>query len=290
VTQADQETHKETDPSVTSAVDHPREDRIEQSIDRTVDEGLPRLRRRWPDMLITGSVGGIEVGFGVLALLFIKHETGSDALAGLAFSIGFIALRLGHSELFTEGFLVPVTVVATGEARLRDLLKLWGLTLAGNLLGGWVIMNIVTSALPELRRTAAISGDFYINSGIGVHSLSRAILAGAAMTLMTRMQNGTDSEVARLAVCVAVGFLIAGARLFHSVLDSLLAFGSLSTGHAAFGYSDWAAWFGWAILGNLIGGLVLTTFLRMLRSRGRIAEHRASNDLGPAPGSGLING
>jgi formate/nitrite transporter FocA (FNT family) len=78
--------------------------------------------------------------------------------------------------------------------------------------------------------------------------------------------------------------------LFHSVLDSLLAFGSLSTGHAAFGYSDWAAWFGWAILGNLIGGLVLTTFLRMLRSRGRIAEHRASNDLGPAPGSGLISG
>jgi formate-nitrite transporter family protein len=30
--------------------------------------------------------------------------------------VGFIALLLGHAELFTEGFLVPVAVVAAKQA------------------------------------------------------------------------------------------------------------------------------------------------------------------------------
>ncbi len=263
--------------------DHPREEVIERSIDRIVREGLPRLERLWPDMLSTGIVAGIEVAFGVLALLVVEHETGSGALAGLAFSLGFIALRLGHSELFTEGFLVPVTVVAAGEARLRHLLKLWGWTLVGNLAGGWVMMVIIAVAFPDLHATAVTLGSFYVDHAIGPESLSRAILAGAAITMMTRMHNGTDSEMAKLMASVATGFLLVGARLFHSILDSLLAFGALATGHAGFGYLDWLGWLGWAILGNVIGGLALTTFLRLVRSRARLIDHRVANDLPPLP-------
>lgn len=264
-------------PPATSFPDQPREEVIERSFDRIVEEGQPRLERLWPDMLATGTMGGIEVGFGVLALLLVKNQTGSDVLAGMAFSIGFIALRLGHSELFTEGFLVPVTVVAAGGARLRDLLRLWAWTLLGNMLGGWLMMALVDSAFPELHRTAVQSAGFYMHAGIDLHSLSRAVLAGAAMTLMTRMQNGTDSEIAKLIACVAIGFLLAGSRLFHSVLDSLLAFSALNTGHATFGYLHWLRWLGWAILGNLIGGMVLTTFLRLVRSRARLMDHRVAN-------------
>jgi formate/nitrite transporter FocA (FNT family) len=277
-------------PPASALPDQPREEAIERSFDRIVEEGRPRLERKLPDMLATGIVGGIEVGFGVLALLLVKHDTGSDVLAGLAFSIGFIALRLGHSELFTEGFLVPVTVVAAGEARVRDLFRVWGWTLVGNLFGGWIMMSLVSAAFAELHRTAMESATFYVRSGFAFHTLSRAILAGAAMTMMTRMHNGTDSEVAKLIACVAIGFLLAGARLFHSVLDSLLAFAALSTGRAPFGYLDWAAWLGWAILGNLIGGMVLTTFLRLVRSRARLADHRIANSRRPLPGTRVTSG
>src|SRR5438270_9696342 len=174
------ETDGETRPPPTTGPEHPREEAIERSMDRIVEEGLPRLRRLWPDMLATGAVGGIEVGLGVRALLFVEHLTDNDALAGLAFCIGFFALRRGHAELFTEGFLVPVTVVAAGEARVRDLLRLWGCTLVGNILGGWVMMMIVDSAMPELHHTAIQSGNFYIGGALDLHTLSRAILAGAA--------------------------------------------------------------------------------------------------------------
>lgn len=123
-------------PPSTAGPEYPREETIERSFDRIVAEGRPRLQRLWPDMLATGTVAGLEVGFGVLMLVITVESTGSAALGGLAFSIGFIGLRLGHSELFTEGFLVPVTVVAAGEARTRDLIKLWAWALVGNLGGG----------------------------------------------------------------------------------------------------------------------------------------------------------
>ena len=55
----------------------------------------------------------------MVALLAVYAETGSHLLAGLAFSIGFIALLLARSELFTEGFLVPVTAVVAGTGRGR---------------------------------------------------------------------------------------------------------------------------------------------------------------------------
>ena len=82
----------------------------------------------WREVLSTGLAGGLEVATGVLALLAVLAETGSHLLAGLAFSIGFVALLLARSELFTEGFLVPVTaVVARNQSRIltnRDLNRL----------------------------------------------------------------------------------------------------------------------------------------------------------------------
>ncbi|HUY30300.1 MAG TPA: formate/nitrite transporter family protein [Acidimicrobiales bacterium] len=254
----------------------PREESIERSIDRIVLEGRPRLARSWPDLLATGVTGGLEVAFGVLALLVVVHDTGSLLLGGLAFSVGFVGLLLGHSELFTEGFLVPVTVVAAGEANVRALLRLWIGTLAGNLAGGALIAWIIDSAFPSLGTTAIRLGSHYVRAGVNAHSFSLGILAGAAITLLTRMHNGTDSDGARIVASVAIAFVLAGAQLFHSVLDSIISFVALDTTRATFGYAAWLEWFAWIVLANLTGGLGLTTVLRLVRSRHRLADHRAA--------------
>ena len=83
-----------------------------------IDEGTQRLHRTWREVLVTGFVGGAEVAMGVLAYLSVLAATHNPLLAGLAFSIGFLALLLGRSELFTEGFLVPVTTVAAKRATM----------------------------------------------------------------------------------------------------------------------------------------------------------------------------
>lgn len=264
------------EPHQRGDTDGPMEDDLEQAFDRLLDEGVQRLGRGWLETLVTGFFGGTEVALGVLALVAVLHETGNQLLAGLAFSIGLMALVLARSELFTEGFLVPVTTVVARRGRGRDLGRLWLGTLVGNLVGGWVITWLVVLAFPAYVETVVESASHFATAEISAETLSLALLAGAFITLLTRMQHGTDDVVAKLVACAFVGFLLAGLEMFHSVLDSLLIFAAIHTGEADFGYLDWASWFWWVTLANVVGGLGLVTLLRLVRSRYRIAEERAA--------------
>ena len=250
------------------------EPRFTDALDRMVEEGTPRLQRSWPALLATGTVAGAEVSIGVLALLAVEQATGSPLLGGLAFSFGFIALLLGHSELFTEGFLVPIAVVVSGKASWRRMARFWVATLVANLVGGWVLTWFAMEACPNLHATAVSSASYFIDTGIGMRSFAMAVLGGSAITLMTRMHNGTDSMPAKLVASIGAAFVLAGLRLGHSILDSLIIFAALHTGHAPFGYLDWLGWFAWAVLGNLVGGIGLVTLLRMVRSMDAIKEKR----------------
>ena len=258
--------------------DSPIEDELEDAFARMVDEGTQRLHRTWREVLVTGFFGGTEVAMGVLAYLAVLHATHDNLLAGLAFSIGFLALLLGRSELFTEGFLVPVTTVAAKRASFGQLLKLWSGTLVANLGGGWVLMWLIMTAFPRLHAQTIESASHYVDAPLNAETVSLALLGGMAITLMTRMQHGTDSMVGKIAAAVAGAFLLAGLQMFHSILDSLLIFGALATGAAPFGYLDWVQWFGYTVVANVIGGLGLVTLLRLLRSKDRLREERADAD------------
>jgi formate/nitrite transporter FocA (FNT family) len=101
------------------------------------------------------------------------------------------------------------------------------------------------------------------------------------MTLLTRMQHGTDDMMAKVVAAVAVAFLLAGTQMFHSILDSLLVFGALHTGDATFGYAEWARFLLLAVLGNMAGGLGLVTLMRLLRSKERLADERRQREQDP---------
>lgn len=255
--------------------DSPIEDELEDAFTRIIEEGTQRLHRSWREVLVTGFFGGTEVAMGVLAYLSVLHATGNPLLAGLAFSIGFLALLLGRSELFTEGFLVPVTTVAAKRASVRQLLTLWSGTLVANLVGGWLIMWLIVTAFPKLHDQVVESATHYVSAPLSAQSIALAVLGGMSITLMTRMQHGTDSMPGKIAAAVSGAFLLAGLQMFHSILDSLLIFGAILTGHAPFGYLDWLPWFGYTVAGNVVGGLALVTLLRLLRSKDRLQEERS---------------
>lgn len=275
---SEQPEHTSDDRRSIGETDGPMEDELERAFTRLVDEGTQRLSRSWREVLITGFVGGAEVGVGVLALLVVVHETGSQLLGALAFSIGFIALLLGKTELFTEGFLVPVITVAAKRATGSDLGKLWGGTLIANLAGGWVMMWLIVWAFPDLHGQLVESASVYATAPFGGRMICLTILAGAVMTLLTRMQHGTDDVPAKIVAAVAAAFLLVGAELFHSILDSLLIFGALHTGEAPFTYLGWLRFVGVAIAGNMVGGLGLVTLLRLLRSKERLEDERHARD------------
>jgi len=124
---------------------------IQHAFERIVSEGADRRARPWLPLVQTGLLGGIDVGTGVFAYLVVMAKTHDTLLAGLAFSVGFVALLLARSELFTENFLVPVTAVVARKGTPGALARLWGTTLALNLVGGWVITWLIIEARPTSR-------------------------------------------------------------------------------------------------------------------------------------------
>lgn len=209
-------------------------------------------------------MGGADVSLGVFALLIVEEATSDKLLAALAFSIGFIALTLANSELFTENFLVPLLAVAAAKAPARSLLRLWVGTMVANLLAGWVLMGLIISGFPKLGPTAVEIGRYYPSIGIGWRSFAGALLGGAVITLMTWMERGTTSVPGKLAAAVAAAFLLAVAPLNHAIVVSLEMFAGLQYG-APYGYVDWLAAVAWYSLGNLIGGVFLVAALRLVQ-------------------------
>jgi formate/nitrite transporter FocA (FNT family) len=248
----------------------------EETFDRLIDEGQQRLGRSWTGLTSTALLGGIDVGAGAIALLIVENQTHNVVLAGLAFSIGFIALTLANSELFTEGFLIPVAAVVAKKANVLALLRLWVMSVIGNLVGGWILMGIAMAAFPNLRATALEAGKFYISLGWSVRAFTLAIIGGFVITLMTHMQHGTDSDGVKLVPAVVMGFLLGAGKLNHAIVASLLTFAALHVG-APFGYVDWLKLFLLGSLGNMVGGLGLVTLLRLLQVPHKVAAERDQN-------------
>jgi len=256
------------------------EPELEETYDRLVSEGHERLDRPLLPLLATGFLGGVDVGVGVLAYLVVQAETGNHLLASLAFTIGFVALLLANSELFTENFLLPVISVVAKVGTFTQLIRLWVVTLAANLVGGLVMAGMIVVALPEVHDAAIEAGSFYAHLGVSWRSFFLAVLAGAVITLLTRMQHTTDSLGVKLVPAVLMAFVLVGAQLFHSVLDSILMFAGLLTTEADYGWLDWLGALGWSVFGNLVGGLVLVTGIRLLRIPHRVAESREQGQTG----------
>ena len=253
--------------------DAPVEDQLKESFDKTIGEGAERLHRTMRNILVTGVFGGFEIGLGIMAYLAVMHETGNHLLAGLAFSIGLVALLLAHSELFTENFLMPVAAVVAKEGSLTQLAKLWGGTLVANLAGGWVFVWIVMQAFPQWSTVVSESAHHYVDAPFSLQVVALAVLGGSTITLMSRMQQGTSNDVARIVATIIGGFLLAGLQLFHSILDSLLIFAAIHSG-ADITYGQWLGWFGYTLLFNVLGGIILVTLLRLVRTKELIEKRR----------------
>ena len=263
--------------ALTAPVGAREEPEIEEAFDRLVQEGDDRLSRPLLPLLATGFLGGVDVGIGVLAYLVVKHETQNSLLGALAFTIGFVALLMARSELFTENFLVPVTAVVAGRGSIGQLGRLWGVTLAMNLAGGFVVAGMIAAALPDVRPTAVEVGTHYAHLGVSWRSFFLAVLAGTVITLLTRMQHASDDMGVKLVPAVLMSFVLVAGQLFHSVLDSILMFAGLLSGGADYNWADWFGALLWSSFGNLLGGLVLVTSVRLLRVPHRVREERRNN-------------
>jgi len=253
--------------------DEPLEDKLVEEFRSTVEEGANRLNRTWRALVITGLFGGIDVGLGLMAMLAVLDATGSKLLGGLAFGIGLYALRLAHSELFTEDFLVPINAIVAGHGTWGQLVRLWAVTLMMNLVGGWSFAWVVVAAFPRFDDVLVETATSYMDKGLTVETAALALLAGFTITLVTRMAQGSDEGIATIANSLISGLLVVGLGMLHGALSSAVIFGAMHAG-ADISYLSWLVWFAWVIPLNMAGGLLMLTLPRLVRTWELVREER----------------
>jgi formate-nitrite transporter family protein len=88
------------------------------------------------------------------------------------------------------------------------------------------------------------------------------------MTLLTWTAHAAEDDIGRIAIALLVGFLLAAPSLNHAVVSvGEMAFGLFADRGQA-GWVDLLQNFPVAVLGNLLGGMVLVTVMRLVQVRG----------------------
>ncbi|HSP80060.1 MAG TPA: formate/nitrite transporter family protein [Myxococcaceae bacterium] len=232
--------------------------------------GERRLRRLTLAHALTALVGGLAVSFGAMAMAWtggpwlgtLGYER-AHLVGSLAFPIGFVILVVGKGELFTENFFVPVTGVVARRGKVRELLWLWGSTLAFNLVGGAVF-----SLLASWPGVLTGGADAFLLE-LAAHkkadawgaAFTKGVFAGWLMTVLTWLLLAARGQGVRLFILWIVGFLIAAGHFNHVVISAAELFMAMGLG-SPLTVEEWLRVnFLPALLGNLVGGLVFVTLL-----------------------------
>lgn len=244
--------------------------------ERAKDEGRRRLFLSPLDQVATGFIAGVTIVFGIVALgvvdALVEPDFGSGVaqVAGaLAFGIGVVFLVVGRTELFSENFFDPVAAAIEGSRLWGRLGRLWATTLLLNLVGGAVLVAVLTveGALPDGSAAALVSIAEEITGKSWAATLARAVLAGGLITLLSYMMSAVNTVTARVLVAYMVGAFLALGPFDHVVVSAL---------HVLFGVwlSDAVSYTGLATnvvlatVGNIIGGLLLITLTHTAQVKG----------------------
>lgn len=213
---------------------------------------------------------GLDVGFGPFLMVVYLTVGGGDPgeptsrliLAGL-YSIGFVLVVLGRSELFTEHTTMAVLPVLSGQARLAALFRVWSIVWAGNLVGAVVFAAFATFVGVRLgiADSSALGG---IATALTGHPwrvvFMSAVLAGWLMGLLTWLVGAARETISQLVVVVLTAGSIGFAGFHHAIAGSVEVLFGVFDG--AVTMTAFVVFLIWATIGNALGGGVFVALLK----------------------------
>lgn len=225
-------------------------------------DGEHELDRSTRSLFWSGIAAGIMISFSVLGeavfRAFLPDTPARYLIENMGYSLGFLFVILGRLQLFTENTITTVLpyMVKPRMAMALRILRLWGLVLAANVLGAFVIATFYafTNALPAEVAVAVTELSIHA-TGMGAwDSFVRAIPAGiiiAALVWTLPQAEGTEFFVIFLFT-----WLIAAGDFTHVVAGSvemawLVVQGQLGGIAAVFGF------FLPVLAGNIVGGTAI---------------------------------
>ncbi len=217
--------------------------------------------------LVASLLAGAYVGFGIILIFSIgapfaaANSPALKLVMGASFGVALTLVIIAGSELFTGLNMVMTLGVCKRKVSLVDLIVIWIVAWAGNVLGALGIAFIFSKT--GLMANPVLSG--FLNT-VAMQKMSapllalfaRGVLCNMLVCLAVWMCFRVSGDGAKLGVIFWCLFAFIGSGFEHSVANmSLLAIPLFS------GPSDGVTWLGYArnlgivTAGNAVGGALL---------------------------------
>jgi len=240
-------------------------------LSRVIHEGEEIFMIKNKAMILSAVIAGLEIGvsyFLICTLHYLLSGKIQDEtifkLFSVVYPVGFILVILGKSALFTEQTSVLALPVLNGQRNILELLRVWGLVIGGNIVGGILFTLFISLLAPHLdlftHKTMVVIGSHVLNHDAWVIFLS-AIVAGWLMGLLNWLLNSTMNSLTRIFLIVMITGVIGFGGFHHSIVGNIEIFG-------AFLHSDTISIFDYlwflllALLGNGIGGSIVVALFK----------------------------
>jgi formate/nitrite transporter FocA (FNT family) len=241
-----------------------------------VQNGREELGRASLGLALSGFAAGLNISFSAVALAVVGAMTGGVGLAAiLAYPLGFVIVILGRAQLFTENTLTPVTVALTDKRSIPNMLRLWAVVFAANVLGAIVFSAVVVYGhVLEPGALKVLFQEVSHKAGYGFGGVFlRAVFGGWLVALIAWLVAASRDTISRVFFVFSLAALIPAAGLTHCIAGSSEFLMSVFSGE-----ETWGEYLGGFLLpttlGNTVGGVILVALLnygQVMGSRAKTA-------------------
>lgn len=240
-------------------------------LDSMIEKGKHEIDRETDGLFLSSLSAGLDIGFGPLLMGVILTLTAgsygdlqTELLLASAYSVGFIFVILGRSELFTEHTTLAVMPVIDGQSSLKKLARLWGIVYTGNIIGGFLFTGLAVLLMPGL---GVITPEAFgtIAHKLVSHPLHwllvAGIFAGWLMGLLAWLVSSAENTIGRVFFIWMVTATIGMLHLPHSIAGNVEVLFGLFTSNSVT-IMDYLAFLSLSTIGNAIGGAIFVGIMK----------------------------
>ncbi len=237
-------------------------------LEKAIEEGVEQLERPLVSLALSSIAAGLILAFTAMAVAVVtlavadvESAVARRIAVALVYPLGFVVCVMSGTQLFTEHTATAVYPVLDGRSRVTRLLRLWGVVIVGNLIGGFAGAGLLTCADDVVGAASGYVeiGHHLVEFGAGTLLVS-AILAGWLMAQGAWLILATPPATSQIVSIYIVTFLIGTGGLHHSIAGSVEMFAAWMNSDA-FTIGEVARFIGIALAGNLVGGSLFVALL-----------------------------
>jgi formate-nitrite transporter family protein len=261
----------------------------QQILRQEIAEGKIVLDREGGRLFVSGLSAGLDLGFSlflvaVMETQFTDHvsEPVRAILVANMYSIGFIFVVLGRSELYTEQTSLAVLPVLSGQRSGWSLARSWSIVYVSNLVGATAFAGLAVLVGPTLgvinpRAFGTIAHHIVDHSGLAI--FLSAILAGWLMGLLSWLVAAGRDTISQIVVVWLITTAIGFAGLHHVILGTVEVLSGAFSGQDV-NANDIGRFLLWATIGNTFGGVFFVALIKHGHAQvdGQGEPHGASID------------